>query len=221
MFGPTFQGEGQSTGQQALFVRLSRCNLSCSWCDTPYTWDWSRFDPHAEARRIPVKTVAAWVLASPVQLVVITGGEPLLQQPGLVPLVERLAAAGRGVEVETNGTIAPAARLTEAVGRFNVSPKLTAAGGSVAARIRPVALRAFAGCGKAVFKFVVTDPAEIEGIAELQRAYGLAPVWVMPQGITSGTVIAGMRLIADEALARGWNLSPRLHVLLWEDARGR
>ncbi|MGH8904199.1 MAG: 7-carboxy-7-deazaguanine synthase QueE [Egibacteraceae bacterium] len=221
MFGPTFQGEGQSAGQQAVFVRLSRCNLSCSWCDTPYTWDWSRFDPRAESRRIPVGMVAAWVLASPVRLVVITGGEPLLQQTGLVPLVEHLAAAGRRVEIETNGTIPPAVRLTETVERFNVSPKIRGAGGGVAARIRPVALRAFAGCGKAVFKFVVADPTEIEEIAELQRAYGLAPVWVMPQGVTSAAVLAGMRSIADGALARGWNLSPRLHVLLWEGARGR
>jgi hypothetical protein len=43
----------------------------------------------------------------------------------------------------------------------------------------------------------------------------------MPQGATSAGVLAGMRDLADQALARGWNLSPRLHVLLWENARGR
>ena len=41
---PTFQGEGPSSGVPALFIRLSRCNLTCTWCDTPYTWDTSRFD---------------------------------------------------------------------------------------------------------------------------------------------------------------------------------
>ena len=41
---PTFQGEGPSCGHPALFIRLSRCNLTCARCDTKYTWDWSRFD---------------------------------------------------------------------------------------------------------------------------------------------------------------------------------
>ena len=40
IFGPTHQGEGPSTGRLCGFVRLARCNLSCLWCDTPYTWDW-------------------------------------------------------------------------------------------------------------------------------------------------------------------------------------
>ena len=42
---PTFQGEGPSCGHPALFIRLSRCNLTCARCDTKYTRDWSRFDP--------------------------------------------------------------------------------------------------------------------------------------------------------------------------------
>jgi hypothetical protein len=43
----------------------------------------------------------------------------------------------------------------------------------------------------------------------------------MPEGTTSTAVMSGMRLLVDEVIARGWHLSPRLHVLLWEDARGR
>ena len=40
IFGQTFQGEGQTMGKLSAFVRLSGCNLTCVWCDTPYTWDW-------------------------------------------------------------------------------------------------------------------------------------------------------------------------------------
>lgn len=221
LFGPTLQGEGPSSGQAAMFVRLSRCNLSCSYCDTPYTWDWSRFDPTAEARRLTVQDVAGWVLARRVGLVVVTGGEPLIQQAGLVPLARALTAGGQRVEIETNGTLPPEPRLVEAVGQFNVSPKLAAAGDPLGRRVVPATLRVFAGCGKAVFKFVVTDPAEFDEIDQLRRDYGLDPVWVMPEGTTAEAVLAGMRGMAEDAAARGWNVSSRLHVLLWGDRRGR
>jgi organic radical activating enzyme len=221
MFGPTFQGEGPSSGQQAVFVRLSRCNLHCPGCDTPYTWDWSRFDRRREATIRPPAEVAAWVLAQRPGLVVITGGEPLLQQRALVPLVERLAATGRRVEVETNGTVVPDGALVAAVSAFNVSPKLPS---FAAMRDKPVndrALRVFAGCGKAVFKFVVTGPQDLPHVQALEETYHLSPVWIMPAATTSGEVLDGMRAVAEAALRHGWNLTGRQHLLLWEDTRGR
>jgi organic radical activating enzyme len=151
----------------------------------------------------------------------VTGGEPLLQEAGLLELAGRLAAAGRVVEVETNGTIPPSPALVEAVSRFNVSPKLSGSGLLASRRLDAAALRAFAACGKAVFKFVVTAAVELDEIARLEDDFGLDPVWVMPQGATSAAVLAGLRDLADQALTRGWNLSPRLHVLLWENSRGR
>jgi organic radical activating enzyme len=182
LFGPTLQGEGPSSGRPALFVRLSRCNLSCPGCDTPYTWDWSRFDITAETRRVPGAGVLEWALGYPTPLVVVSGGEPLLQQDLLLPVIRGLAEAGRRVEVETNGTIIPTPPLTEAVAAFNVSPKLAgfAAAGDTERRINPRALQALAGSGRAVFKFVVSSPGEVEEVAELEARFGLRPVWVMP-----------------------------------------
>ncbi len=222
-FGPTLQGEGPSCGRQALFVRLSRCNLSCPSCDTPYTWDWQRFDVVAETHRLTASNILDWALGYPTDLLVVTGGEPLLQQDLLVPLVAALAAAGRQVEVETNGTIAPAAALVEAVARFNVSPKLAsfAAPRDAQRRINSGALRALVATGRAVFKFVASSVTDLDEIADLQRQFALQPVWVMPEGTTTERLLDVMRVLADEVVGRGWNLSTRLHVMLWGDARGR
>ncbi|MFG1918141.1 7-carboxy-7-deazaguanine synthase QueE [Micromonospora sp. NPDC048898] len=221
VFGPTFQGEGPSTGQQAMFVRLSRCNLRCPGCDTPYTWDTRRFDLRDHTVTASVEAVAEQVLASPPALVVITGGEPLLQQPTVTALAERLAAGGRRIEIETNGTIAPSAALTAVVDRFNVSPKLPSFAADDDRPINAAALAAFVATERAVFKFVVTGSGDFEAIGDLTERYGLAPVWVMPEGTRSGQHVTDLRALADETLQRGWNLTGRLHVLLWEDARGR
>ncbi|MDP9441218.1 MAG: 7-carboxy-7-deazaguanine synthase QueE, partial [Actinomycetota bacterium] len=87
VFGPTFQGEGPSIGRRAGFVRLGRCNLACTFCDTPYTWRWEDHDPAAELTRRNVAGVVADLEGMGVELVVVTGGEPLLQQRHLTGLV--------------------------------------------------------------------------------------------------------------------------------------
>ena len=217
VFGPTWQGEGPSLGRTAAFVRLGRCNLACTWCDTPYTWDWSRFDASVELAELSVDDVVARVDAmGPVELLVVTGGEPLLQQSRLVPLLQ--AARGRGlrVEIETAGTLAPSAEVVELVDAFNVSPKLANSGNPVERRWKPEVLAALQATGKAAFKFVVRDAAELDEVA----AFGVAPVWVMPEGTDAETLTRRMRELAEPVLARGWNLSPRLHVHLWGDRRG-
>ncbi|SEG93851.1 7-cyano-7-deazaguanosine (preQ0) biosynthesis protein QueE [Thermomonospora echinospora] len=221
IFGPTFQGEGPSAGVRAAFLRLSRCPLACRWCDTPYTWDTSRYDLTTETRRMSEEEVLADLLARPAPLVVITGGEPLLQQDRLTWLIDMCRARRRRVEVETSGTVVPSRGVLGAAHRFNVSPKLANSGMPQHRRINPDALRAFTRSGKAAFKFVVEGLADLEEIAELEAEYGLAPIWVMPQATTAEGVLDGLRTVADEVLARGWNLTGRLHVLLWGDVRGR
>lgn len=221
VFGPTFQGEGPSLGQRAGFVRLGRCNLDCSWCDTPYTWDWERHDPAAELRRVPVGAVVDALAAMDPEIVVVTGGEPLLQQRRLVPLLEACATHGWATEVETNGTLAPDDAVVALVTRWNVSPKLANSGIPVERRIVPSALDALRSTGAAVFKFVVSQPADLDEVASLVDACALSPVWIMPEGTDARTVLARARQLAEPVLARGWNLTTRLHVLLWGDERGR
>lgn len=221
VFGPTIQGEGPTAGRRAGFVRLGRCDLDCSWCDTPYTWDWSRFDPAVELHTAAVDDVVAQVAAMGVDRVVVTGGEPLLQQRGLLPFLEAAAERGWAVEIETNGRHAPDPAVAELVEQFNVSPKLANSGVSADRAIRPDALAALLATGKAVFKFVVTGPGDLDEIQAIVDTHRLSPVWVMPEATTADAVRAGMAGLADAVVDRGWNLTPRLHILLWGDQRGR
>ena len=220
VFGPTFQGEGPSAGHRAGFVRVGRCPLACSWCDTPYTWDWDRFDPAVELRRRTVDDVLAEVDAMAVDLVVITGGEPLAQRAGLISLARGLRERDIRIEVETSGVIAPPPEAVELVDQWNVSPKLANSGMAAERRLVPDALAAFVATGRAVFKFVVVDPDDLDEIGALVEAHGLGPVWVMPEGTDGPTIAAGLRALAEPVLARGWHLTPRLHVLVWGDRRG-
>ncbi|WP_431876285.1 7-carboxy-7-deazaguanine synthase QueE [Amycolatopsis sacchari] len=222
-FGPTFQGEGPSTGRYAHFIRLFGCHLSCIWCDSPQTHDPTRYDLDAEQWILSIEDVLSWLAGDPADLLVITGGEPLLQPHVVGRLLRaiRERALATDIEIETSGTIAPTDMITSAVTRFNVSPKLAHSELRRHQRIRPAVLRDLADSGKAVWKFVVQELDDLDEIQELVDAYGLHPVWVMPEGTDSSTVLARMRMLADPVLARRWNLSTRLHTLLWENDRGR
>src|SRR2546430_2150398 len=201
MFGPTFQGEGPAAGTRAVFVRLSGCNRDCGWCDTPYTWDWTRYNRAEQSQRMPIDQIVSWALNHDAKLMVITGGEPLLQQRRLLPVTTALAGAGWGVQIETNGTVSPTAQLVETVTAFNVSPKLANSGVPQRRRIRPDALKSFVVTGRAVFKFVVTGPGDLDEVGELVDRFGLHPVWIMPEGTGADTVLAGLRELADPVLA--------------------
>lgn len=219
VFGPTFQGEGPSTGRRAGFVRLGRCNLTCEWCDSAYTWDWARHDPAEELHELTVDDVVGRLDRMDVAMVVVTGGEPLLQQDRLEPLLDATRERGWWVEVETNGTIAP--RLpTHLVDQWNVSPKLANSGVALSRRLRPDVLRAFQATDRAVFKFVATGVGDLDEIAAVVDDCGLSVVWVMPEGTDAPTVTSGLAELAPGVLQRGWRLSSRLHVLVWGDRRG-
>ena len=220
VFGPTWQGEGPSTGRRAGFVRLGRCNLACTFCDTPYTWRWTDHDPAVELRTADVGQILDELLAMDVGLVVVTGGEPLLQQSHLPPLLGPLRERGIDVEIETAGTLSPTAELVGLVTRFNVSPKLANSGNDLERRLKPDVLRAFEATGRASFKFVAVEVADLEEIADIVDDNGLTDVWVMPEGTDPETLVARGRALIEAVQERGWNLTTRLHVLLWGDRRG-
>src|SRR5262249_49108627 len=153
------------------------------------TWDRARFDLAAESRPMPVAEIWAAIGAMSCPLVVITGGEPLLQQQRLARLAALCRAGGPAVEIGTNGTIPPRGPLLDAADRFTVGLKLANSGMPAARRLRPPAIEAFAASGKATWKFVATSLGDLEEIAGLQQHFGLRPVWVMPEGTSSARVL--------------------------------
>ena len=88
------QGESSYAGRPCVFVRLTACDLRCSWCDTPYAF-------HEGAKR-SLEQILEEVEAFACPLVEVTGGEPLLQED-VYPLMERLLEDGRTVLLETGG----------------------------------------------------------------------------------------------------------------------
>ncbi|HUR76653.1 MAG TPA: 7-carboxy-7-deazaguanine synthase QueE [Acidimicrobiales bacterium] len=217
IFGPTVQGEGPALGTRCGFVRLGRCPLACSWCDSAFSWDWSRYDPATELTEMSVDQIVERVETMEVDTIVLTGGEPLLQKGKLEPLVLAFRQRGWKTHVETAGTLS---WQTDLVDRWVVSPKLANSGMEAQRRLKFDVLAEFAAIG-AAFKFVVVEPSELDEVATIVDRVGAADVWIMPEGTTVEAIAARTAALADAVVARGWNLTTRLHVLAWGDERGR
>ncbi len=110
---PSIQGEGLRQGEPTIFIRLSGCNLKCSFCDTKYAWkegqQYSVDQVLEEVRKIRQSFPAQWIC--------ITGGEPLLQD--IDGLTKTRKKAGLKIQVETNATL----YRTVPVDWYSISPK--------------------------------------------------------------------------------------------------
>jgi 7-carboxy-7-deazaguanine synthase len=220
----SIQGEGPRAGRVCTFIRLGGCNLSCSWCDTPYTWDSTRYDLRQEIVQAEVDDILDAVPLD-VDEIVLTGGEPLMHQdnPDWATLLRALTAKSKFVAVETNGTIVPNATTTTLVRHWSISPKLPNAGGhkrnqNPALADWPLSVRAGNGC----LKVVVADAGDVIAAAELGDDNGWPRwnLWVMPQGTTAERILNNFRSITEEAINQRINVTSRLHVFAFGDERG-
>ena len=226
----SLQGEGPSQGRPCAFVRLSRCNLACVWCDTAYTW---RFEgdnrPHraqltyerrANQVTLGEEEAARRIAALGQPRLVVTGGEPLLQASAVARMLAFLP--DMRVEIETNGTVAPPPALDALVAQYNVSPKLAHSGNPADLALPPERLRAWAAEPRAAFKFVVARPADIEEVLELAERFAIPRerVWLMAEGTDATTLEAREAWLAPLCLEHGLTLSNRMHIQLYGDTRG-
>ncbi|WP_301751710.1 7-carboxy-7-deazaguanine synthase QueE [uncultured Erythrobacter sp.] len=226
----SLQGEGPSAGMPVAFVRLSRCNLACTWCDTAYTW---RFEgdnrPHRDG--VAFERKANQVTLSPADTaeriavlgqkrLVITGGEPLLQAGALAEMLALLPDIS--VEIETNGTVAPPARLDVRVDQYNVSPKLAHSGNPADLALIPERLDAWAADPRAYLKFVIAAPEDVAEVLALQHRYRFKPgqVFLMAEGTDSATQRERQAWLSALCLEHGFRMSDRLHIHLYGDTRG-
>jgi organic radical activating enzyme len=207
----------------SVFIRLATCNLRCTWCDTAYTWDWTRYDAGAQVIHLAPADIFPLVAATKVQNAVITGGEPLLQQRGLGPLAAALKAASMRIEVETNGTLTPSLELIDLVDQWNVSPKLSNSANAPSARENGAALRTFASLSTAYFKFVVVETDDLQEVGALVQRYAVPPAhtFLMPEATDADTLRQRSRWLAELCTTSGYRFGPRLHIELWGNERGR
>ena len=197
----SIQGESSHAGRLCVFVRLTGCDLRCSWCDTPYSFH--------EGHKMSVDEVVAAVEAYGSALVEITGGEPLLQED-VYPLIDRLLASGRTVMLETGGhrstTRVPAAVFTILDVKCPASGEASKNDWSNLDRLAP----------HDEVKFVVQDRADYEFAREVIARHDLASraaaVLISPvHGVLEPKALSEW-MLADRLPAR---LQMQLHKYIW------
>jgi 7-carboxy-7-deazaguanine synthase len=203
----SIQGESSFAGERCAFVRLSGCNLTCSYCDTVYARE--------PGTSMSVDDVYNWVRAQECRLIEITGGEPLLQKD-TVELAARLCDDGYTVLVETNGTL-DISPLPEPCVRI-VDVKCPSSGAAGSFFMRNISeLRPHDEC-----KFVISNRADFDwagAFAAQHRLFGKCTVMYSPSwGVLSPRDLAEWMLEAKS----GARLGLQMHKNIWgADTKGR
>jgi 7-carboxy-7-deazaguanine synthase len=210
------QGESSFAGLPCIFVRLAGCNLRCNWCDSEYTF--------TGGHKMSLEEVLAEVKnLAPVNLIEITGGEPMLQEREVVPLMERLLAEGYEVMIETSGE-RPLKSVPKAVHKI-VDVKCPGSGEGGSFRIEN--LEALTSADEV--KFVIADRTDYEFARGFTRDHGLekrvgsvlfSPAFrknAGPQRDANNCLLDPQQLV-EWILADGLNvrLGLQIHKFIWE-----
>lgn len=217
----SLQGEGFLAGVPSVFVRLVGCPLRCKWCDTKYAWDKRAGEDYAIAEI--VETTQQW----PCKLVVITGGEPMIN-PDLPELVTELKDAGKHITIETAGI----AYIPEMpCDLMSISPKLSnsipneikTSTSHADSRLDISILQELINNYKYQIKFVVDsqdDLPEIQRTIEKIDNINTEKVMLMPQAATREELLAKSPMVAEMCKQTGFAFSQRLQILLWNNQKG-
>jgi 7-carboxy-7-deazaguanine synthase len=214
----SIQGESSFAGVPCTFVRLAACNLRCVWCDSEYTFTGGKKMPAADVEQ----EVAC---LAPSGLVEITGGEPMLQERELLPLMENLLAHGYTLLLETSGE-RELARVPQAVHKIvDVKCPGSGEGGTFhLANLDTLSPRD-------EVKFVLADRADYEFARDFTREHGLeskvnsvifSPVFLKVPSRERDTSNCQLdpRMLAEWILSDKLNvrLGLQIHKFIWEPA---
>jgi 7-carboxy-7-deazaguanine synthase len=218
----SIQGEGMLAGVPSVFLRTSGCNLRCTWCDTPYT-SWK-----PEGDDLPLDDILADVRGRGSRHVVVTGGEPMIQQD-IVQLTQRLKDLDLHITIETAGTV----YQPVACDLMSISPKLANStptereDGRWAAqhdrlRYQPDVLKQLMAEYPYQLKFVVSDPGDLVEIEAILKEAGAdrSRVVLMPEGTSSEKLTERARWMVDICKRERFRYGPRLHIDIYGNQRG-
>lgn len=226
----SIQGEGNTIGYPATFIRLQGCNLRCSWCDTSYALDRADGETAPEIREINISELHQMIRAEQrakgitenehIFRIVFTGGEPLLQQEAIVQFLKSNPEYIH-CEIETNGTILPDKWLLRqsATGRvkFNCSPKLSNSGLPRRARIKDTILKTLSGTPNVIFKLVCATETDVkEAMKDIVPIVGREKVTIMPEGMTREDNADCYKRIMPSILKYGLMTHPRLQNIAFD-----
>jgi 7-carboxy-7-deazaguanine synthase len=210
------QGESSFAGVPCIFVRLAGCNLRCSWCDSEYTFKGGYKQSLDEAE-------AAVAALAPVRLVEFTGGEPMLQERELVPLMERMLAHGYTLMMETSGE-RPLGNVPKEVHKI-VDVKCPGSGEGGTFRMENLD----ALTKRDEVKFVISDRGDYEFAREFTHDHGLekragavlfSPAFKKAPSLERSTSNCALdpRELVEWMLADGVpaRLSLQIHKYIWE-----
>jgi 7-carboxy-7-deazaguanine synthase len=216
------QGEGVNIGKPAVFMRLGLCNLACTWCDTKYTWDWERYESQQQIMEMSLEEAEREILGHNCKYLIVTGGEPMIQQRQLISLLERLKDKGFHIETETNGTIVPAPELVNLIDDWSVSPKLANSGNPASLREVPEAYRFFSHLPSCHFKYVIQNEDDFAEVQSVMQKFKLAPerIILMPEAQNMEILLQRSRWLVELCRSHGYLFSTRLQILLWGNRRG-
>ena len=228
----SLQGEGDSSGVPAVFIRLGGCNLMCGGQGTQFdkqlhngaTWRCDTIEVWMKAKAIELEKAFTKEITNAIlndAIVVITGGEPLMQQKNVQLIIDYVKAINENtiIEIETNGTIMPNESILNTC-KFNCSPKLSNSGMEEDLRLKEDVLRKLNDFNT-IFKIVISSKDDFsEVVNKFLPIIGTQKLYLMPAGSSKNELKHTRQLTAELCKTNYIKFTDRLHINIWNKKTG-